>query len=187
MAYLGRPGSGVTFAMASIKDFTGNGFTRNAEQSASFADLRTWGLSLPVIKTAGIEMPDIAIRRRNSIPDAPFKLMSKMRHVASRRLARFSKSSTELNNSTSKPYTFSVRSMTLSMLGSSSMTNMSFRVRKIGAFKLAAFNEAASEAGQPDRLNLTVRPTRSSCSAEFSQVRVAHTSVDRETFSIPAI
>src|SRR5437762_11895789 len=87
--------------MASIKDFTGNGFTRNAEQSQSSAALRILGLSLPVIKTAGIEIPDIAIRRRKSIPDLPFKLTSKTRQAASRREARFSKSSTELNTSTS--------------------------------------------------------------------------------------
>jgi hypothetical protein len=185
VAYSGLPGSGVTLAMASIKDFTGNGFTRNAEQSASSAALRTVELSLPVIKTAGIEMPDIAIRRRNSIPDAPFKLMSKMRHVASRRFARFSKSSTEPNKSASKPCTFSVRSMTLSMLGSSSTTNMSFRVRKTGAFKLPAFDGAGSKSGKPARLNLKVRAVRASCSAKF--MHVAHPSVDRETSSISTI
>jgi hypothetical protein len=80
-----------------------------------------------------------------------------------------------------------MRSMTLSMLGSSSTTNMSFRIRKIGAFKLAASNETAAASGRPDRLNLMVRPVRPSCSAEFSQLRVAHTSVDRETSSIPEI
>src|SRR5712671_6990737 len=70
----------------------------------------------------GMRMPDVVNWRRRSIPDFPFRLISSTRQVASFRRAWLWKSSTELNNSVSKPLVVRIRPIPLSMLGSSSRT-----------------------------------------------------------------
>ncbi len=122
------------FRIASIRDFAENGFARYATQPASIAAFRVNSLSLAVMKMTGIEKPALAICRLRSIPDWPLRLISRMRQVASRRLARLKKSSMESNITVLKPCTLKRRSIALSMFGSSSTTIISFRDGDMSTF-----------------------------------------------------
>ena len=122
------------FRTASIRDFAENGFARYATQPASIAAFRVNSLSLAVMKMTGIEKPALAICRLRLIPDWPLRLISRMRQVASRRLARLKKSSMESNTTALKPCTLKRRSIALSMFGSSSTTMISFRDGDMSTF-----------------------------------------------------
>jgi hypothetical protein len=53
----------------SISDLAENGFVRYARHPASSAALRTVGLSLPVMKMTGTEVPAAVRQYLNSMPD----------------------------------------------------------------------------------------------------------------------
>jgi hypothetical protein len=130
--------------MASINNFAVNGFERYATQPTSCAACQVASLSSAVMNITGRAAPAALSSRLNSIPDLPVKLMSKKRQMASPMLARSQKDSAESNNSTSNPWTFSKRSSPLSTLGSSSTTNTTFRLDKIGTSEIATLDHLLS-------------------------------------------